>query len=247
MKKIIIIFIVFLNSTLFSCDKERNELAKVDPKIIGNDSLWCVPISENNGNYELYKFIRKDNSFWGLYFLDAHHIYSTSEMYLFDKYENLGCYILKDRNAKERYMVVFNEKKEIIHVNGRLNISLDSIGYSENQGYSLFYTFPRIPYYKINPVFYFNYDTVSEADTIVPVLNSNCHIVLNIGKRIPLYSSPEFTYEYKYNDNKSKLKNFILGTPHKLDTIKKVNFPKKLDLFYTKEIDYSKYPFVRED
>ena len=98
-----------------------------------------------------------------------------------------------------------------------------------------------MPYYHIKSVFYL-YKESGNVDSIVPFLKNNCHILLRVGQTLPVFISPVFDYEHFFSED-----TFKLGWPSKLDTIKRVPYPKQLDLFYTKEIDYSKYPFVKEN
>ncbi len=239
-----IIFLYILTFVLFyciSCNNRNSELSINEPKFKATDTSWCVPIESVNGSYSLVKYIRYNNTIIDLAFLNSKQNVLTSEVYSFNEDEILYYYIVIDRNSKNRYKVQYSEEKKITNIYGNINTFLDSIAYSENGGHTLFYTYPRIPYFKIKAVFY-TYDKNENLDSIVPILKNNCHLLLKVGERLPSYIFPVFEYEHLITKNK-----FKLGWPSKLDTVKKVSYPKQLDLFYTKEIDYNEYPFVKED
>jgi hypothetical protein len=247
-KQAIKIFLIFISVFSFSCRKEKSELSILEPKIKANDTIWCVPIGDTFAPYSLLKFIRKDNTIYSLAFFNPRLKVSTSEHYYFLKDESFDSYLVMNKLSKSLYSIEYNQDKGIKFITGNMNVFLDSIAYSEKYGYTLFYTYPRIPYYKIKPLLYVFYDSLTnDIDTIIPKLKSNCHLIINIGNRLPLLSNPIFEYEHFFKTKNSRLPKFKLGMPQITDTIKKVPYPKQLDLFYTKEIDYSKYPFEKEE
>jgi hypothetical protein len=242
MKRITKIILLLISVFSFSCSKEKNELSILEPKLNANDTAWCVPIGTINSSYSFLKYVRGNNTIIQLVFLNPKKKVITSEMYSFDKDENLDYYIVLDRFSKNRYRVQYRIDRRIRYIDGEMTTFLDSIAFSEIDGYTLFYTYPRMPYYNVKGKFYLHRDTIGDVDSIMPTLKNNCHILLKVGNKLPLYVFPVFDYVHFTTKNK-----FKLGWPSKLDTIKKVPYPKQLDLFYTKEIDYSKYPFVKEE
>lgn len=243
MKRIPKIFLLLISVFSFSCSKEKSELMINDPKLGVNDTSWCVPIGDYTGSYSLVKYIRENNSILDLGFFNSKFNVLTSEMYSFYRNEKLRLYIVLDRKSKNRYSIRFDTNSAFVESRGHINVFLDSVA-NKNGDYILFFTYPRIPFYRIKPVFYIFNDTLpkNDIDTVIPDLKSNCHLILNVGKKIPIWTISKFEYEHVTIKDKFQLENGAL-----LDTIKKVPYPKNLDLFYTKEIDYSKYPFVKEE
>jgi hypothetical protein len=239
----ILICLASIMALMFGCAKEKSELSVLKPKVKANDTTWCVPIGDYTGSYSLVKYIREDNSIFDLGFFNSKFNVLTSEMYSFYRNEKLRLYIVLDRQSKNRYSMRFDTNSAFVESRGNINVFLDSVA-NKNGDYILFFTYPRIPFYRIKPVFYIFNDTLpkNDIDTVIPELKSNCHILLNVGKKKPIFTVSKFKYEHVTIKDNFELENGAL-----LDTIKNVNYPKNLDLFYTKEIDYLKYPFVKEE